>query len=270
MAAHRFPWHTLGRLWLAAAIVLMYAPVAMVFIYSFNASRIGSVWTGFSLEWYGRLWEHRDLWAGLRISVLVGLAASTGSVGLGLLAAWGLRGWRARTRRLAHGLLALPLVVPDMIMAISLAVFFHAIGMERGLLTIVLAHVSFGVSYAFVVLSAAVEDFDETLIAAALDCGATPWQAFWRVTAPILAPSLLVAWLLVFALSFDDFLITFFTKGVGSDTLPIEIYGMVRFSVPPTANAMMVVMFLVTLTLVLIAGRLSRRSLGPAVGRDYG
>ena len=114
-------------------------------------------------------------------------------------------------------------------------------------MTVVLAHTAFGISYAFVVLSAAVEDLDENLQAAALDSGATPWQAFRLVTVPILAPSLAVAWLLVFALSFDDFLITFFTKGPGRDTLPIKIYAQMRFGVRPDTNALFVVLFLATL-----------------------
>jgi ABC-type spermidine/putrescine transport system permease subunit II len=155
--------------------------------------------------------------------------------------------------------LALPLVVPDMIIAVSLALFFHALSADQGLVTVVLAHTAFGLAYAFVALWGAVQDFDETLVDAAVDCGATPWQAFWRVTVPILAPSLLVAWLLVFALSFDDFLITFLTKGPGADTLPIMIFSRMRFGVQPDTNALFVVLFLLTLLGVLLAGWLSRR-----------
>lgn len=256
-----------GRLILAATLIIMYAPVVMIFVYSFNASRIGSVWTGFTFEWYGRLFERRDLWQGLQRSVVVGAAASSASVGLGTLAALGLRSWRQRWRRAAHGMLALPLVAPDLIMAVSLAIFFHSLGVERGLTTIVLAHIAFGISYAFVVIAAAVEDLDENLYAAALDCGATPWQAFWHVTVPILLPSLVVAWLLVFALSFDDFLITFFTKGPGYDTLPIKIYGQMRFGVRPDTNALLTLLFLATLSgalLAAFAGRWGRRRVLPA------
>jgi ABC-type spermidine/putrescine transport system permease subunit II len=240
-------------------LLVMYAPVAMIFIYSFNASRIGSVWTGFSVKWYGELFTRDELWSGLRMSLLVGLLASTFSVVLGTLAAIGLRRWPRRAQRAATGLLALPLVVPDMIIAVSLALFFHALSADQGLITVTLAHTAFGLSYAFIAMSGAVQDFDQTLIDAAVDCGATPWQAFWRVTVPILAPSLLVAWLLVFALSFDDFLITFLTKGPGADTLPIEIYSRMRFGVQPDTNALFVVLFLFTLIGVLLAGWLTRR-----------
>ena len=122
---------------------------------------------------------------------------------------------------------------------------------------------SFGVSYAFIVISAAVADLDENLYAAALDCGATPRRAFTSVTLPILWPSLVVAWLLVFALSFDDFLITFFTKGTGSDTLPIKIYSRMRFGVRPDTNALFVVLFLVTLTCLCLAYRVGCRRRTP-------
>jgi len=158
--------------------------------------------------------------------------------------------------------LALPLVVPDILLGISLALFFHALTMDRGLLTVLLAHAVFGIAYAFVVVSAAVADLDENLYAAALDCGATPWQAFWRVLVPVLAPSLAVAWLLVFALSFDDYVITFFTKGVGNDTLPIRIFGAVRFGVPPVINALCFVLFVLTAVGALLGVRAARRSPG--------
>ena len=259
MADHRKLFRWLGWAVLAFVLAAMYAPVAMIFVYSFNESRIGSVWTGFSTRWYGELLRRGELWACLKTSLLVGLLASTISLVLGTLAALGLRRWRERTRRLAGGILALPLVVPDMIMAVSLAVFFHAIGARLGLVTVVLSHVAFGISYAYVVMSAAVGDLDENLQAAALDCGATPWQAFCRVTAPILAPSLVAAWLLVFALSFDDFLITFFTKGPGTDTLPIKIYSRMRFGVRPDTNALFVLLFLFTLAGVAVASFVTRR-----------
>ena len=248
-----------GRLVLAAVLAALYAPVLMVFVYSFTESRLGMVWRGFTTDWYAELFRDGELGRGLWMSVVVGFAASTGAVALGVLAALGLRGWRPRPRRLAQGLLALPLVVPDMILGVALAVYFHALGTEKGWTTVVLAHTAFGLAYAFVVVSAAVSDLDPNLYAAALDCGATPAQAFWRVLVPVLAPSLVAAWLLVFALSFDDFLITFFTKGTGADTLPIKIYGRMRTGVRPDTNALFVLLFLATLAGVLLTLRLNRR-----------
>jgi ABC-type spermidine/putrescine transport system permease subunit II len=256
-----FRW--LGGIALAVVLAGMYLPVVMTFIYSFNASRIGTVWTGFSLAGYGSLVQQPELWRALSASCIIAAAASSLSVVAGTMAALGLRRWRPRLRGLAQGVLALPLVTPDVIIALSLAMFFSALRLPQGFGTVIAAHCVFGISYAFVVIVGAVQDLDETLYAAALDCGATPWQAYRRVIVPILAPSLAVAWLFVFALSFDDFLITFMTKGPGADTLPIKIYSQMRFGIQPQTNALFVVLFLVTLTGALIAGRLMRR---PAEG----
>jgi ABC-type spermidine/putrescine transport system permease subunit II len=254
----------IGRNWLGGAIVglvlaAMYAPVATVFVYSFNESKLGSVWTGFSTQWYPSLLQRHDLWMALRTSLLIGVVVSTLSTMLGTIAALGLAQWSKRSRSAAEGLLGLPLVVPDIIMAVSLAVFFNAIGAKLGLTTVVLSQVAFGLSYAFIVVSAAVQDLDPTLHSAALDCGATRWQAFRMITAPILTPSLAVAWMLVFSLSFDDFLITFFTKGRGNDTLPIKIYSQMRFGVRPDTNALFVLLFLITLAGTIFATWLQSR-----------
>lgn len=250
------PW--VGRLILGGVLAVLYAPVVMIGVYSFTESKLGMVWRGFTTSWYAELFRDGELAESLRVSVLVGCAASTFSVALGTLAAVGLQTWRPRTRRLVQGLLALPLVVPEMVLAVALGVYFHALGTEKGLLTVVLAHTVFGLAYAFVIVSAAVNDLDPNLYHAALDCGATPGQAFWRVLLPILAPSLTAAWLLVFALSFDDFLVTMFTKGLSDDTLPIKIYTRMRFGVRPDTNALFVLLFLATLAGVLVTLRLNR------------
>ena len=175
------------------------------------------------------------------------------------MAALGLRRWRPRLKKLAQGVLALPLVTPDVITALALAMFFSALHVQQGWVTVIAAHCVFGISYAFIVMLGAVQDLDDTLYSAALDCGATPWQAYWRVIVPILTPSLIVAWLFVFALSFDDFLITFMTKGPGADTLPIKIYSQMRFGIQPQTNALFVILFLGTLGGAMVAGRLMRR-----------
>ena len=248
-----------GRCLLGVILLGLYAPMGMVFVSSFKAGKLTSAWTGISLEGYAALWQSRSLWHALEASCTIGAVTSTLSVVVGTLAAMGLAHWRRHARQAAQGLLALPLVVPDMIMAISLAIFFQALHVRQGWTTVILAHGVFGISYAYVVMAGAVEDLDDSLRLAALDCGATPWQAFWRVTVPILSPSLAVAWLLVFALSFDDFLITQMTKGPGSDTLPIKIYGQMRFGVRPETSALFVVLFLATFCGALLAGRLVRR-----------
>ncbi len=249
----------LGLAALALVLVGMYLPVVMTFIYSFNASRIGTVWTGFSYHGYAELFQQSGLWKALQASGIIAASASTLSVVAGTMAALGLARWHPRWRNIAQGILALPLVTPDVILALSLAMFFSALGIVQGWGTVIAAHCVFGISYAFIVMSGAVADLDETLYLAALDCGATPWQAYQRVILPILAPSLTVAWLFVFALSFDDFLITFMTKGPGTDTLPIKIYAQMRFGIQPQTSALFVVLFLLTLAGAMAAHRLQAR-----------
>lgn len=248
----------LGRAALALVLIGMYLPVVMTFIYSFNASRIGTVWTGFSLNGYQELFQQSGLWKALQASGIIAASASTLSVAAGTLAALGLARWHPRWRSVAQGILALPLVTPDVILALSLAMFFSGLGIVQGFGTVIAAHCVFGISYAFIVMSGAVADLDETLYLAALDCGATPWQAYRRVVLPILAPSLIVAWLFVFALSFDDFLITFLTKGPGTDTLPIKIYAQMRFGIQPQTSALFVVLFIVSLGGALAANRIGK------------
>jgi ABC-type spermidine/putrescine transport system permease subunit II len=244
---------------LGIALVGMYSPVVMIFVYSFNASRIGTVWTGFSLDAYRQLVMQSDLWQGLAASCGIAAIASSLSVVVGTMGALGLVHWPPRMRAFARSVLAFPLVTPDVITALALAMFFSALKIEQGFGTVIAAHCVFGVSYAFVVMAGAVQDLDETLYAAALDCGASPAQAYRRVILPILAPSLVVAWLFVFALSFDDFLITFMTKGPGTDTLPIKIYTQMRFGIKPQTNALFVILFLITLGGAVMASRFMRR-----------
>jgi ABC-type spermidine/putrescine transport system permease subunit II len=250
---------SVGLAAITLALAGMYLPVFMTLVYSFNASRIGTVWTGFSLAGYHELFQRAELWRALATSCSIASVASTISVVAGAMAALGLRRWWPRWQAVAQSVLALPLVTPDVIIALSLAMFFSALGVQQGWGTIIASHCVFGISYAFVVMIGAVHDLDETLFAAALDCGATPWQAYQRVVIPILAPSLIVAWLFVFALSFDDFLITFMTKGPGNDTLPIKIFAQMRFGIQPQTSALFVVLFLATLGGAIVATSVTRR-----------
>ncbi len=233
---------------LVAILVAMYLPVLMIVVYSFNKSRIGTVWTGFSTHWYGELFRRTDLWDGLWMSLMVGVGSATLSVMLGGVAAWRLKESRGGLWQLAtRSLLYLPLVLPDVTLGMSMALFFYFAGVPQGAVTIVLAQSVCGMCYAYVVVSAALQRFDRTLIDAALDCGATFWQAHRYVTLPLLGPSLATAWIFAFVVSFDDFLIAFFTKGVGADTLPIKVYALMRFGLRPDTNALFSLLFVLAL-----------------------
>jgi len=245
----------LGYVLLAAMLVAMYLPVAMIFIYSFNKSRIGTVWTGFSTRWYEELFLRPDLWRCLQMSLLIGCGCATLSVVLGAIAAWGLHRRRLGLASSAtRGLLYLPLVLPDVTLGMSIALLFYFVGIQKGLTTIILAQSVCGMCYAYVVIAAALQKLDASLYDAATDCGATPWQVQRFVVLPLMLPSMMTAWLFAFVLSFDDFLIAFFTKGVGTDTLPIKIFSMMRFGVRPDINALFSILFAIAaIGLVLFA-----------------
>lgn len=260
----------LGYVLLAVMLVAMYLPVVMIFIYSFNKSRIGTVWTGFSTRWYEELFLRPDLWNCLQMSFLVGCGCATLSVILGGMAAWGLHRQRQGLASSAtRGLLYLPLVLPDVTLGMSLALLFYFVGIQKGLATIILAQSVCGMCYAYVVIAAALQKLDASLYDAAIDCGATPWQVQRFVVFPLLLPSMLTAWLFAFVLSFDDFLIAFFTKGAGTDTLPIKIFSMMRFGVRPDINALFSILFAIAAIGLVVFASMQRDTKDEAATQSH-
>jgi spermidine/putrescine transport system permease protein len=242
----------------AAVYAFLYAPIAVLVVFSFNASRLSASWDGFSLAWYGRLLDNPQILASLRNSLVAAAATTVLATAIGTAAALAFHRYRFRRQGVLDGLLTLPIVVPEIVMASSLLLLFASIGLHLGMLTIVLAHVAFSVSYAVVVVRARLAGFDRSLEEAAMDLGAGPWRTFWRVTLPGIAPGVLAAALLVFALSIDDYVITSFVAGVGSTTLPIHIYSMVRSGITPEINAISTVLLAATGLLLYAAYRLER------------
>jgi spermidine/putrescine transport system permease protein len=238
--------------------LFLYAPIAVLVVFSFNDSRLGSVWRGFTLAWYERLLEDAQIQTSLRNSLLVAAATTLLATATGTAAALAWK--RHRFRRLAalEGLLLLPIVVPEIVLASSLVLLFAALGLRLGFLSVILAHVAFSVSYAVVVVRARLAGFDRSLEEAAMDLGATPWRTFWHVTLPAIAPGVWAAALMVFALSIDDYVITSFVAGVGATTLPIQIYSMVKSGVSPQINAISTVLLAATGLLLFASYRLER------------
>lgn len=202
-------------------------------------------------HWYIRAFSDPQLLHCLSNSVIIGLASTVCSTTLGLLAALGLRKKQFRGRVFFESLLNLPLVLPEIVMGLSLLVWFVFLNITLGLFSVVLAHTTFSISYVVLIIMARIAGMDENLEEAAADLGATPWITFWKVTLPLLLPAVISGALLAFTLSFDDFLITFFTAGVGSDTLPVRIYSMMRFGISPEMNAISSSVVVVTLLAVL-------------------
>jgi len=248
-----------GLAWYAAVVLAaLHLPVLVLALFSFNASRFAGRWTGFTTAWYSALWVREDLWAGLRLSLLVGVCSTVIAVVLGTLAALALGRARFRGRQTTEALLYLPLVTPEIVVGIATLLLFAAIGLELGVLTIVLAHAAFSLPFVITVVGARLAGMDRTLEEAALSLGADELTTFRRVTLPLLAPGIVAGALLAFTLSFDDVVITVFTSGIGTGTLPLVVYAMVRRTVEPTVNAISTLIVLVTTVLIVLADRASR------------
>jgi spermidine/putrescine transport system permease protein len=238
-------------------LIFFYLPILILVINSFNASRFGSTWEGWSLRWYARLWHEREIWLALENSLIIGISATLLSVVLGTTAAFALHRYQSQLQRIHYTLIYTPLVVPEILMGISLLLFFAAIGLELGLFTIFLAHVTFCISFVALVVLGRLQDFDFSIVEAAQDLGANWWTACWKVLLPLLAPGIVAGGLLAFTLSIDDFVISFFVAGPGSTTLPIRIYSMIKHGSPPLINALSSILLLLTFLAVWLSQRLT-------------
>lgn len=245
-------WHwALGL----AAYAFLYLPLAVVVIYSFNDSRLNAEWVGFTLAWYRTLLADEAMLVAARNSLLVAAVASAVATVLGTLA--GLALYRWPRRRLLPVLVLTPIAIPEVLQGVSLLIFFVLLTFPLGLVSVMLSHVAFSIGFVAVVVRARLQGLDESLIEAARDLGATPWQAFVRVTLPLTAPGIVAGALLAFTLSIDDFVITFFTAGAGTTTLPLQIYSMIRIAVTPEVNAVSTLLMALTLVLAALAARVA-------------
>ncbi len=228
----------------------LYAPIVVLVLFSFNADQRNATWKGFTLEWYWRLFTDQAVQRALSNSLKVGLVATLVATVLGTMAAIGLSRHRFPGRGLIGSLVFIPLVVPEIVMGLSILTFFLTIRQPLSIYTVMLAHIAFCVSYVIITVRARLAGMDPSLEEAAADLGATPWQTFRFVTLPQILPGVVSGALLCFTLSFDDFVITFFTAGVGAGTLPLTIHSMLKFGVTPEINAISTLMLACTLTLM--------------------
>jgi spermidine/putrescine transport system permease protein len=238
--------------------LFLYAPILILIIFSFNRSRY-AIWEGFTMNWYKTLFGDDLVLRSLKNSLIVGITATLVSTIIGTLAALGMQRFHFRAKQSVEGIFYLPVVVPEIVMAASLVIFFGFIRFTLGMTTVILAHIAFCVSYVIIVVRARLEGFDRTLEEAAMDLGANELQTFFKVTLPLIAPGILSGALLAFTLSIDDYIITSFVSGVGSTTLPLQIYSMVKTRVTPEINAVSTLLLIPTILLVVIADRLQRK-----------
>ncbi len=252
------------RLWLLAVFVFLYAPIVILIVFSFNDSRRNIVWQGFTTDYYVKAAENASLIEAFSNSLIIAAVSTVLSTIIGALLALALWRFRFPGKAALDGAAALPIVIPEICMGVSLLVFFNRVGWPTdmpwplSLMPIIIGHVAFSFPFVAVVVRSRMAGFDRSLEEASKDLGASEWQTFWNVTVPYMKPGLIAGGLLAMTLSLDDFVITFFTSGPGTLTFPVQVYSMVRFGATPEVNAASTVLIAVTVVLTIIAVRWQR------------
>jgi spermidine/putrescine transport system permease protein len=238
--------------------LFLYLPIVILVVFSFNASRYSGTWQGFTLEWYKTLFTNQAVVSALKNSMIVAGGSTIVSTIFGTMVALAMERYKFAGKLAFDALLYLPIIIPDIAMAVMLLLFFVLVSARLGLITIIISHIAFNISFVAVVVRARLAYFDVTLEEAAQDLYANEWQTLRRVTLPLIMPGILGGALLAFTLSIDDFVITFFTAGPGSTTLPLRIYSMVKLGVTPEINALSSMMLLFSMVLVFASLLLQR------------
>jgi spermidine/putrescine transport system permease protein len=239
--------------------IFLYAPIVVLVVFSFNSSRFVTDWSGFSLRWYRVMFGDEAMMAALKNSMIVALVSTFFSTIFGTMAALAMERYRFTGKLTVDALLYLPIIIPEISMAVMLLLFFVMSKITLGLTTVIISHIAFNISFVTVVVRARLAGMDQRLEEAAQDLGANELQTFWHVTLPLMMPGILAGALMAFTLSLDDFVITFFTAGVGSTTLPLRIYSMVKLGITPEINAVSTLMLVASMVLVLVSLFLQQR-----------
>ncbi|MBI4624214.1 MAG: ABC transporter permease [Verrucomicrobia bacterium] len=244
--------------WTALVLAFLYLPVLVLVAYSFNASRLNVLWEGFTFGWYRSVWENAPLLQAARNSLVIAGVTTVLSVVLGTAGGWLLHRYRFRMAGGIETLTAIPMVMPEILMGISLLVLFATAGVPLGFTTVVIGHVTFSFPFVLVAVRARLRGLDPALEEAALDLGATPLQAFWLVIVPCLRPAIVAGALMAFTLSWDELIVTFFTASAASATLPIRVFGMAKVGLNPMLNALSAIFVVVTVAFVAFSAYLKR------------
>lgn len=252
------------------AYVFLYVPILILVLFSFNESKFGARWTGWTLDWYREMLRDDNIAEAFRTTILIAVISTVISTICATMLALAMERYRFRGRRSLDAALYLPIVIPDIVMAVALLAFFSlafrlingllGLNLRPSLLTVIISHVAFNISFVAVVVRASLRNFDQRLEEAAQDLGANPWQTFRHITLPLIMPGIIGGALIAFTLSLDDFVVTFFTAGPGVRTLPLEVYGRVRRAVTPEINAVSTLMLLGSIGLVAASLWMQRRT----------
>jgi spermidine/putrescine transport system permease protein len=241
------------KLYLSVILVLMYIPILLVIVYSFNDSRVTSVWHGFTLRWYAELFRDRAMFTALRNSVILGILSSFSAAIIGTLAAVGMSRAKQPAGAFMEYLAILPIMTPEIILGMVSLAFFSLLALPLGMLTLVIAHTAFCIPYVYLLVKGRLAGLDKSYAEAARDLGAGEWRTFFDITLPLILPAVISGILLSFAMSFDDVIISVFVTGANTNTLPIRIYSQLKTGVTPKTNALCTLLFAVTVVLCLFS-----------------
>ena len=247
------------RIYSFLAFLFIYIPIVILIVFSFNTMKLNIRWEGFTLSWYNVLFRDQDIIQATRNTLIIALISTVVATVVGTLAALAMQRYHFPGYAASETLMYIPIVIPEVVMGISLLVFFVMINLTLGLVTITLAHVAFNIPFVTLVVRARLHGYDNSIDEAAMDLGANEMKTFWRVTLPTILPGVLSGAMLALTLSLDDYVITYFTAGPGSTTLPLRVFSMVRFMVTPEVNALstlwVLTVFVVLLTVQIVQSR---------------
>ena len=249
----------LPNVYLAVMTGLVYLPILLVIIYSFNESKISSVWGGFSLKWYAELFRDESIFQALLNSLVLATLSSLAAAIIGTLGAVGITKVRLRSKGVVEYISTLPIMIPEIILGIVFLLFFSLLGLPFGMTTLVIAHTAFSIPYVFILVKARLVGMDKSLPEAARDLGASQSRVFRDITLPLISPAIASGMLLAFAMSLDDVIISVFVTGVNVNTLPIKIYTQLKTGVTPKINALCTLMFAITLVIGLLSLHFGKR-----------
>ena len=250
----------LPNIYMGIILGLMYVPIILVIIYSFNESKISSVWNGFSLKWYRELFADKSIFEALRNSLVLAAASSSCAGIIGTLGAFGMTKVKLRSAGFVSYLSSLPIMIPEIILGMVFMAFFAVMGLPFGMTTLIISHTAFCIPYVFMLVQARLVGMDKSLSEAALDLGADAVRVFFDITLPLIFPAIISGMLLSFAMSLDDVIISVFVTGVNTNTLPIKIYTQLKTGVTPKINALCTLMFAASLLLAGLSAYIGRRS----------
>lgn len=249
--------NTIPNIYLGFLLVLMYLPIVVVIIYSFNVSKTDAQWTGFTLEWYTKLFNNKSLMEALKNSIILAISSCFISALIGTIGAVGIVRADFKSKGIIENIVMLPIMIPEIILGMVFLSFFSFIGLPFGMFTLIIGHTTFCIPYIFIVVKGRLVGIDRSIGEAARDLGASQVRMFFDITLPLISPAVISGTLLAFAMSLDDVVISFFVTGAKTNTLPIKIYSQIKVGVTPEINALCTIMLIFTFVIMLISSKIS-------------